>query len=78
MIVRNLDRRRARAFLSSLAVGFAVAILVVGWYRIDAVNQLADIQFNNLQREDVTVIFREPKAGRRGVRIGSSSRSVAR
>ena len=61
MIVRNLDRRRARAFLSSLAVGFAVAILVVGWYRIDAVNQLADVQFNNLQREDVTVIFREPK-----------------
>jgi hypothetical protein len=39
-----------------LAVGFAVAILVVGWYRIDAVNQLADVQFNNLQREDVTVL----------------------
>jgi putative ABC transport system permease protein len=61
MIVRNLDRRRARAFLSSLAVGFAVSILVVGWYRIDAVNQLADVQFNKLQREDVTVIFREPR-----------------
>ena len=61
MIVRNLDRRRLRAFLSSLAVGFAVAILVVGWYRIDAVSQLADVQFNNLQREDVTVIFREPR-----------------
>ena len=61
MIVRNLDRRRVRAFLSSLAVGFAVAILVVGWYRIDAVNQLADVQFNNLQREDVTIIFREPR-----------------
>jgi putative ABC transport system permease protein len=61
MIVRNLDRRRARAFLSSLAVGFSVAILVVGWYRIDAVNQLADVQFNNLQREDVTVIFSEPR-----------------
>jgi putative ABC transport system permease protein len=61
MIVRNLDRRRMRAFLSSLAVGFAVAILVVAWYRIDAVNRLADIQFNNLQREDVTVIFREPE-----------------
>jgi putative ABC transport system permease protein len=42
-------------------VGFAVAILVVGWYRIDAVNQLANIQFNNLQREDVTLIFREPR-----------------
>jgi putative ABC transport system permease protein len=61
MIVRNLDRRRARAFLSALAVGFAVAILVVGWYRIDAVNQLANIQFNNLQREDVTIIFHEPR-----------------
>ena len=57
MIIRNLDRRRGRAFLSALAVGFAVSILVVGWYRIDAINQLADIQFNNLQREDATVIF---------------------
>jgi putative ABC transport system permease protein len=61
MIVRNLDRRRVRALLSAVAIGFAVAILVVGWYRIDAVYQLADVQFNNLQREDVAVIFREPR-----------------
>jgi putative ABC transport system permease protein len=61
MIVRNLDRRRLRACLSALAVGFAVAILVVGWYQVDAVNQLADVQFNNVQREDVTVMFQEPR-----------------
>lgn len=61
MIIRNLDRRRLRAFLSSLAIGFAVAILVVGSYEFDAINLLADIQFNKLQREDSSVIFREPR-----------------
>jgi len=61
MIIRNLDRRRLRALLSSLAIGFAVAILVVGSYEFDAINLLADIQFNKLQREDSSVIFRQPR-----------------
>ncbi|MFN7922225.1 MAG: FtsX-like permease family protein [Bryobacteraceae bacterium] len=61
MIVRNLDRRRMRVFLSSLAVAFSVAILVIAWYRIDAVNQMADVQFHHLQLEDVTVNFHEPR-----------------
>lgn len=62
MMVRNQERRPVRAMLSMLAIGLAVAILVVGWSRIDAVDQLADIQFNNVQREDVMVSFHEPRA----------------
>jgi putative ABC transport system permease protein len=61
MIVRNLERRRWRAFLSALAVALAVAMLVVGRYTIDAVDRLVAIQFHTLQREDVTVGFYEPR-----------------
>ncbi len=61
MIVRNLERRPIRAMLSALAIGFAVAILVVGWSRVDAVDELAALQFNHIQREDIMVGFHEPR-----------------
>lgn len=64
MIVRNLERRRWKAFLSAVAVAFAVAILVVGRYTIDSVNQIVDLQFHRIQREDVTVAFHETRPAR--------------
>jgi putative ABC transport system permease protein len=64
MIVRNLDRRRGRAFLSALAVALSVAIVVSGRYSIDAVERLVSVQFHAIQREDVTVVFQEPRPGR--------------
>jgi putative ABC transport system permease protein len=64
MIVRNLDRRRGRAFLSALAVALSVAIVVSGRYSIDAVERLVSVQFHTVQREDVTVVFQEPRPGR--------------
>jgi putative ABC transport system permease protein len=64
MIVRNLDRRRGRAFLSALAVALAIAIVVAGRYSIDAVERLVSVQFHAIQREDVTVVFQEPRPGR--------------
>jgi putative ABC transport system permease protein len=64
MIVRNLDRRRWRAFLSALAVALSVAIVVSGRYAIDAVDRLVSVQFHTIQREDVTVVFQEPRPAR--------------
>ena len=64
MIVRNLDRRRGRAFFSALAVALSVAIVVSGRYSIDAVEQLVSVQFHAIQREDVTIVFQEPRPGR--------------
>lgn len=61
IVLRNLDRRRMRAALSILSVSAAGAILVVGWYRFDAVNQLAATQFDHVQREDIAVLFHEPR-----------------
>jgi putative ABC transport system permease protein len=64
MIVRNLDRRRWRAAFSALAVALSVAIVVSGRYAIDAVDRLVSIQFHTIQREDVTVVFQEPRPAR--------------
>ncbi len=64
MIVRNLDRRRWRAFLSTVAVALSVAIVVSGRFAIDAVNRLVWIQFHVIQRENVTVVFQESRPAR--------------
>jgi putative ABC transport system permease protein len=64
MIIRNLDRRRWRAFFSALAVALSVAIVVSGRYSIDALNRLVSVQFHTIQREDVTVVFQEPRPAR--------------
>lgn len=62
MIVRNLVRRKGRAALSMLGIAFAAAILVIGGYFLDAVRYLLLVQFEIVQREDVTVLFHEPRS----------------
>jgi putative ABC transport system permease protein len=64
MIMRNLNRRRWRALLSALAVALSVAIVVAGRYSIDAINRLVSVQFHTVQREDVTLVFQEPRPAR--------------
>lgn len=64
MVIRNLDRRPWRAFFSTLAVALSVAIVVSGRYSIDAVDRLVSVQFQTIQREDVTVVFQEPRSAR--------------
>lgn len=61
IIVRNLSRRRWKAFLSILGVSMAVAILIVGRYSFDAIEYLMRIQFSVIQREDVMVPFFVPR-----------------
>ncbi|MBI5531566.1 MAG: FtsX-like permease family protein [Deltaproteobacteria bacterium] len=60
MILRNIGRRPVRFALSSLGIGFAVAILVVGWFFNDAMDYLIDYQFRYVQRDDATVTFTQP------------------
>lgn len=64
MIIRNLERRPVKALLSILALSLSVAILVIGRYSFDAVNYLIDLQFNKIQREDITLIFNNPLSNR--------------
>jgi putative ABC transport system permease protein len=59
MILRNVLRRPARALAAVVGMAFAVAILIVGRYFVDAIEYLADVQFRLVQRDDVTLGFQE-------------------
>lgn len=59
MILRNFERTPLRSFLSSLGVAFSVAILLIGLFMFDGVEFMMDLQFREIQREDLTVTFEE-------------------
>ncbi len=60
MVIRNLERRPVRALVTTFGIGLAVAILVVGGFFFDAIDYMARIQFQVIQREDVAVTFEAP------------------
>ena len=60
MVLRELERRPLRLFLSSLGVAAAIASLVVGRMSQDALDYLLDVQFQRAWREDLSVTFRDP------------------
>ena len=64
MILRNLQRQPLRAGLSALGMAFAVAILVVGMFSLDSIEVILDMQYNVVQRQDLTVAFVEPRSTR--------------
>lgn len=59
MILRNVERKPVQGMLSSVGVAMSVAILIVGLFLLDGVNQMIDLQFRQIQREDVSVNFME-------------------
>ncbi len=63
IVARNLERHPIKAFLSMLGIALSVALLVVGFFLYyDAINRVVDVQFNQVQREDVFVVFNEPRS----------------
>jgi putative ABC transport system permease protein len=64
IILRNLERKPVQAMLSTLGIALAVAILVVGRYFEDAVQYIIQVQFRTVQREDITIVFNEPRSPR--------------
>jgi putative ABC transport system permease protein len=64
MILRNVARRPARTVASVVGIGFAGAIVVMGNAMLDAIDLLTKIQFQEVQRQDVTVTFAEPVSSR--------------
>ena len=64
IILRNLERKPIQAGLSIFGISLAVAILITGNYMKDAVNYLMDFQFRQVQREDMTIVFNEPRPSR--------------
>jgi putative ABC transport system permease protein len=61
IIVRNLERNAIKAVLTTLAIAASVSLLVVGFFLVDAVDRIIDLQFNTVLREDADVVFTEPR-----------------
>ncbi len=59
MILRAIERKPVQTFFSSLGIAMAVAILCIGFFMFDSVNLMMDLQFRQIQREDLTLSFRE-------------------
>lgn len=66
MILRNLERRPLRAGLSVLGIGLACGILVMSRFQFGAIEHLVEVQFQQIQRDDLAVSLVEP-ASRRAV-----------
>ena len=62
MILRNLSRKPWKALVSVLGIGLAVGMMLVARFMFDAVDHMMNVQFNLVQRDDVTVLFHEPRA----------------
>jgi putative ABC transport system permease protein len=62
IILRNLERRPAKAMMSIFGIALAVSLLVVGFFLyFDTIGRIIEVQFNEVQREDVSVAFHEPR-----------------
>ena len=60
MILRHLERRPLKAFLSSFGMALAVSILMLGRFTADSLNYILDVQYGLQQRHDVGINFVEP------------------
>ena len=84
MILRNISRRPFRAALSTIGIAFGAAMMIVGMFFLDSMSYAMDIQFDVIQRQDLTVTFVDataPRAfyevaGMDGVMLAEPLRSV--
>jgi len=64
MIVRTIERQPVKAMASIIGIAFAVGVLFVGLAFFDVMNALIESQFSDTLRQDATLTFVEPRAGR--------------
>ncbi len=64
IILRNLERHIVQTGLAVIGISLAVAILVIGRYFEGATQYIVELQFRQIQREDVTLVFNQPLSSR--------------
>jgi len=62
IVLRNIERRPLKAFMSCLGIAMGLAVLIVGNYTKDSIDYALEGQFHVSQRQDVTVAFVEPRS----------------
>jgi putative ABC transport system permease protein len=60
MVVRELTRQPLRLLVSSLGIAMAVAILVLGRFAYDSMDQMMDLVYRQSMKEDLAVNFLDP------------------
>ncbi len=63
MILRHLERQPVKSLLSCLGISLAVAVLVMGRFMEDCIDYLIEYEFQMVQRQDVSLTFREALQG---------------
>ena len=51
-----------RTMASIIGIGFSAGLLIIGLFFLDSIDVLMDLQFNQIQRQDLTVSFVEPRS----------------
>ncbi len=62
MVVRNIERQPVRAATSVLGIAMSTAMMVLGLFMYDSIDEMMRVQFELIQRQDVTVGFVEPRS----------------
>ena len=62
MVVRNLERQPARALTSMLGIALSSSMLVLGLFFSDAMDEMLRVQFDLVQRQDLTVGLVQPRS----------------
>ena len=62
MILRQFERRPFKTGFSILGIAMGVAVFVVGFFFLDTIDHVIDVQFNRMQREDLTLAFTQPRS----------------
>lgn len=64
MILRHLTRWPVRSGLTVLGIALALSLLLSSMYWLDAIEHMIDVQYNQAERQDVTVTLTEPQSYR--------------
>ncbi len=64
MILRHLERRPVKSFLTAAGIAMACAIMMVGTFFTDSLAYMVHVEFDLAQREDMSVAFFEPTSRR--------------
>lgn len=62
IVLRQLERRPFRGLLSVLGIAFSMAILIFSFFMEDAMDYMLDVQYDLIQREDLSLTFVEPRS----------------
>jgi putative ABC transport system permease protein len=64
MVLRTLERRPGRAIVTTIGIGLACGIIVLGRFTLDSIEELANYEFNVRERQAVSINFTEPRPAR--------------